>query len=143
MRRLKIEFEKGGEFFARLLEDEAPKSCQTILQQVPFESKFWQSVVSGHAAVTIPNFTMEPENQRTIGCPAGTIAFLVEDPPTNVPNEIYIAYGPYFVSRCSYIEMQQPVNIFAQVEEKLDELQLVGKRILMEGAEQVKFSLEE
>ncbi len=144
MKRIKIEFEKGGVFFARLFEDEAPKTCQTFLQKMPLEFKFWQSIVSGHAMVTIPeNFTVEPENQRTIGCPAGTLAFLVQDPPRNVPDEIYIAYGPYFVSRCSYIEMQQPVNIFAQIEEDLDELQKVGKRVLMKGAETVKLSLAE
>jgi len=142
MKKLKIEFERGGEFYARLMEEEAPKTCKTLLDRMPLEFRFWQSIVSGHAMVTIPeNLTVEPENQRTIGCPAGTLAFLVQDPPRNVPDEIYIAYGPYFVSRCSYIEMQQPVNIFAQIEDDLEELQKVGKRILMEGAEKVKISL--
>ncbi len=144
MRRLRVEFEKGGTFYARLLEKEAPKTCKTITEKLPLEYRFWQSIVSGHAVVTLPpDLTVEPENQRTIGCPAGTLAFLVQDLPRNVPNEIYIAYGPYFVSRCSYIEMQQPVNIFAQIEENFAELEKVGKRILMEGAEIVKFSLEE
>lgn len=144
MKRLKIEFEKGGVFFARLFEEEAPKTCRTIAERLPLKFTFWQSIVSGHAMVTLPeDLTVEPENQRTIGCPAGTLAFLVQDPPRNVPDEIYIAYGPYFVSRCSYIEMQQPVNIFAQIEDKLDELQKVGKRVLMKGAEEVRLSLEE
>ncbi len=144
MKRLKIEFEKGGVFYARLFEEEAPKTCRTIVERLPLKFTFWQSIVSGHAMVTLPeNLTVEPENQRTIGCPAGTLAFLVQDPPRNVPDEIYIAYGPYFVSRCSYIEMQQPVNIFAQVEEDLEELQKVGKRVLMKGAEEVHLSLEE
>lgn len=142
MKKLKIEFERGGVFYARLMEEEAPKTCKTLLEKMPLEFRFWQSIVSGHAMVTIPeNLTVEPENQRTIGCPAGTLAFLVQDPPRNVPDEIYIAYGPYFVSRCSYIEMQQPVNIFAQIEDDLEELQKVGKRVLMEGAETVKISL--
>jgi hypothetical protein len=39
--------------------------------------------------------------------------------------------------------MQQPVNYFAQIEADLDELQNIGKRVLMEGAEVVKFSLEQ
>jgi len=144
MKRLKVEFEKGGVFYARLLEEEAPKTCRTFLERLPLKFTFWQSIVSGHAMVTIPeDLTVEPENQRTIGCPAGTLAFLVQDPPRNVPDEIYIAYGPYFVSRCSYIEMQQPVNIFAQIEENLDELQKVGKRVLMKGAEEVRISLAE
>ena len=88
-----------------------------------------------------PDLTVEPENQRSIGIPAGGLSFLVQDPPRNVPDEIYIAYGPYFISRCSYIEMQQPVNYFAQIEEDLNELEKIGKRVLMEGAELVKFTL--
>jgi hypothetical protein len=142
MHKLKIEFQKGGVFYARLLEKEAPKTCETILARLPFEYRFHQSIVSGHAVVALPpDLTVEPENQRTIGIPAGGLSFLVQDPARNVPDEIYIAYGPYFISRCSYIEMQQPVNVFAQVDENLDELRKIGSRVLMEGAEVVKFSL--
>jgi hypothetical protein len=144
MKHLQIEFEKGGVFSARLFEEQAPKTCRKIIKRLPLEFTFWQSIVSGHAMVTLPeNLTVEPENQRTIGCPAGTLAFLVQDPPRNVPDEIYIAYGPYFVSRCSYIEMQQPVNVFAQIEDNLDELQEVGKRVLMQGAEKVKITVQQ
>jgi len=142
MTKIKIEFQKGGVFYARLLENEAPKTCEIIKSRLPFEYRFQQSIVSGHAVVCIPpDLTVPPENQRTIGIPAGGLSFLVADPPRNVPDEMYIAYGPYFVSRCSYIEMQQPVNVFAQIDENLDELRKIGQRILLEGAEIVKFSL--
>ena len=40
MASLKIEFEKGGTFFARLLEDEAPKTCATFKSRLPFEYRF-------------------------------------------------------------------------------------------------------
>ena len=144
MRQLKIEFEKGGIFYAQLFEKEAPETCELILKKLPFEYRFHQSIVSGHAIVCLPpDLTVVPENQRTIGIPAGGLSFLVKDPPRNVPDEIYIAYGPYFVSRCSYIEMQQPVNVFGQISGNLDGLRSVGSRILMEGAENVKFSLAE
>ena len=144
MHRMKVEFQKGGVFYARLLEKEAPKTCKTILSRLPFEYRFQQSIVSGHAVVFLPpDLTVEPENQRTIGIGAGGLSFLVQDPARNVPDEIYIAYGPYFVSRCSYIEMQQPVNVFAQIDENLDELRKIGSRVLLEGAEIVKFSLAE
>lgn len=144
MHKLKIEFQKGGVFYARLLENEAPKTCETLLKRLPFEYRFQQSIVSGHAVVAIPpDLTVEPENQRSIGIPAGGLSFLVADHPRNVPDEIYIAYGPYFISRCSYIEMQQPVNVFAQIDDNLDELRKIGSRVLLEGAEIVKFSLAE
>jgi hypothetical protein len=87
-----------------------------------------------------PDFTVERENQRVAGIPPGTISFLVKDEPVLVPDEIYIAYG-LFISRGLTVDMKQPVNVFAQIEENLDELMKVGKRVLMEGAEVVRFSL--
>ena len=142
MKRIKIQFERGGLFTARLLEDQAPKTCQAILDHLPFTYRFHQSIVSGQAIVTLPpDLTVEPENQRTVGVPAGTLSFLPPDPAKHVPDEIYISYGPYFVSRCSTIDFQQPVNIFAEIESNLDELKEIGTRILMQGAELVSFQL--
>jgi len=144
MTRVRIEFEKGGVFTAVLLEEEAPKTCAAIREHLPFTYRFHQSIVCGHAVVTLPpDLTVEEENQRTVGVPAGSLCFLVADPPRNVPDEIYISYGPYFVSRCSTIDFQQPVNVFGLIESGQDELLSIGKRILMEGAEHVKFSLVE
>ncbi|MGQ9584530.1 MAG: DUF3830 family protein [Anaerolineae bacterium] len=141
MPRIKIEFQKGGTFTAKLFEDQAPKTCAAVLKRLPFECKFWQSICSGHAVVTVlSDLTAPPENQRTVGIYPGTLCFLPQDPPKNVPDEIYITYGPYFVSRCSYIDFQQPVNVFGQIEGDADELMKVGQRILMEGAEMVRFT---
>ncbi len=141
MNRLKLEFERGGVFYARLLEDEAPKTCKTIREHLPFEYLFYQSIVSGQALVTLPpDLTVERENQRVANTPAGTIAFLVRDEPILVPDEIYIAYG-LFISRGLTVDSRQPVNVFAQIDEDLGELARVGRRVLMEGAESVRFSL--
>ena len=57
-----------------------------------------------------------------------------------VPDKIYIAYG-IFISRGLTVDMKQPVNVFAQIETNLDELKEVGRRVLMNGAEIVRFSL--
>lgn len=145
MRRIRIQFQKGGSFVAALFEDQAPNTCAAVLNSLPFEQKFWQSICSGHAIVTVlPDLTAPPENQRTVGIYPGTLCFLPQDPPRNVPDEIYITYGPYFVPRCSYIDFQQPVNVFGQIEGDPDEIMKVGRRILMEGAEIVRFTkLEE
>jgi hypothetical protein len=141
MSHIRLEFEKGGVFYARLLEKEAPKTCTAIKAHMPFEYRFHQSIVSGQALVTLPpDLTVERENQRVAGIPAGTISFLVKDEPVLVPDEIYIAYG-LFISRGLTVDTKQPVNVFAQIEENLDELMKVGKRVLMEGAEIVHFSL--
>lgn len=141
MASMQLEFQKGGVFVARLLTAEAPKTCATIQRRLPFAYRFHHSIVSGQALVTLPpDLTVERENQRVAGVPPGTLAFLVKDEPVLVPDEIYIAYG-LFISRGLTVDMKQPVNIFARVEEKLDELAQVGRRVLMEGAETVRFSL--
>lgn len=141
MAKLKIEFQKGGTFTAKLLEDEAPKTCKTIKERLPFEYRFQQSIVSGQAMVAIPpDLTVERENQRVAGIPPGAISFLVKDEPVLVPDEIYIAYG-IFISRGLTVDAKQPVNVFAQIEENLEGLKKIGQRIILEGAEMVRFSL--
>jgi hypothetical protein len=140
MSQIKIEFERGGSFIARLLEDEAPKTCEAIKSHLPFEYKFFHSIVSGHAILTLPpDLTVERENQRVAGIPPGTLSFLVKDEVVLVPDEIYIAYG-IFISRGLTVDMKQPVNVFGQIESNLDALKVVCQRILMEGAEIVQFS---
>ena len=141
MAKMKLEFEKGGVFVAKLLEGEAPKTCRTIRAKLPFAYRFHHSIVSGQAMVTLPpDLTVARENQRVAGIPPGTLSFLVRDEPVLVPDEIYIAYG-IFISRGLTVDMKQPVNVFARIEEKLDELAQVGRRVLMNGAETVHFSL--
>lgn len=143
MASLKLEFEKGGTFLARLLEDEAPRTCATIKSRLPFEYRFQQSIVSGQAMVAIPpDLTVERENQRVAGIPPGALSFLVRDEPVLVPDEIYIAYG-IFISRGLSIDAKQPVNVFAQIDEGLGELKEIGARIIRHGSEMVRFSLAE
>ena len=141
MALLKLEFEKGGTFTARLLEDEAPKTCATIKSRLPFEYLFQQSIVSGQAMVAIPpDLTVERENQRVAGIPPGALSFLVKEEVVLVPDEIYIAYG-IFISRGLTLDAKQPVNVFAQIDDDLDELKEIGARIIRHGAEMVRFSL--
>ena len=141
MEKIKIEFEKGGVFVANLLEDEAPKTCRAIKRRLPFEYRFHHSIVSGHAIVALPpDLTVDRENQRVAGIPPGTVSFLVRDEPVLVPDEIYISYG-IFISRGLTVDMKQPVNVFAQIASDLDLLKQVCTRVLMSGAETIRFSL--
>ena len=143
MSTMKLEFSGGGVFYARLLEAEAPKTCATIKSRLPFEYQFYHSIVSGQALVTLPpDLTVERENQYVAGIPAGALSFLVKDEPVLVPDEIYIAYG-IFVSRGLTVDMKQPVNVFAQIDDDLEALALCCRRVLMEGAEIISFSLAE
>jgi len=144
MTRIRIEFERGGCFTAQLLCEEAPKTCEAILDRLPFAYTFHQSVVSGQAMLTlVPDLTVPRENQRTLGLPPGSLCFLVQNPPMNVPDEIYISYGPFFVPRSFRVDAHEPVNVFGRIESGFDSLLTVGRRVLMEGAEKVRFSLPE
>ena len=143
MASIRLDFEKGGTFTARLLEEEAPKTCATLKGRLPFEYLFQQSIVSGQVMVAIPpDLTVEPENQRVAGILPGALSFLVADEPVLVPDEIYIAYG-IFISRGLFVDAKQPVNVFGQIDEGLDELREIGARIIRTGAEVVRFSLVE
>jgi hypothetical protein len=140
MAQIKLEFEKGDVFYADLRETEAPKTCRTITSRLPFTYRFHHSIVSGQALVTLPpDLTVERENQRVAGIYPGALSFLVRDEPVGVPDEIYIAYG-VFISRGLFVDAKQPVNVFAQISNDLEQLKRVGQRVLMSGAEQVRFS---
>ena len=145
MKHIEVEFERGNSYEAKLFDEKAPRTCNIIKNNLPFTYEFHQSIVSGQAAVTLPPEDLEvpEENQRTIGIPTGSLCYLVKDPPRNVPEEIYITYGPYFTSSCSTIDFQQPVNVFGQLDGDEEELESEGNRILMEGAETVTFRLAE
>ena len=141
MSAMKLEFSGGGVFYARLLEAEAPKTCATIKARLPFEYQFYHSIVSGQALVALPpDLTVERENQYVAGVGPGALSFLVKDEPVLVPDEIYIAYG-IFISRGLTVDMKQPVNVFAQIDDDLDALATCCRRVLMEGAEVISFSL--
>ena len=57
-----------------------------------------------------------------------------------IPDEIYITYGPYFISRGFRVDYQEPINVIAKIDENLDELEKVGARFLKTGSEKVKFT---
>jgi hypothetical protein len=141
MPQVRVEFEKGGVFVARLLEDAAPKTCRVIRNRLPFAHRFHHSIVSGQAIVTIlPDLTVESENQRVAGIYPGSLCFLVRNDSLLVPDEIYITYG-IFSSRGLTLDMKQPVNVFAQIEDNIEGLKQACTRVLMNGSENVRFNL--
>ncbi|GAB1477484.1 hypothetical protein MASR2M74_00260 [Paracoccaceae bacterium] len=144
MAKIKLEFEGGEVFIANLLMDEAPETCAHFLTHLPFTARFRNSSTAGQAIVTFPKgFDMPKENQRTVGIMPGSLCFLVRYEPMRVPDEIYVTYGPYFISRGFRTDYQEPVNVFGQIENDLDLLALVGARFPEKGAETVTFSLLE
>jgi hypothetical protein len=141
--RIALEFEKGDRFRAELFDDQAPKTTAIIKDRLPFEYTFFQSIVSGKALVCLPpDLTVPRENQWVSGVAPGTLAFLVRDEPVLVPDEIYLSYG-IFISRGLTVDMKQPVNLFGRVTDDLEAYQAACVRVHMEGAETIRFSLDE
>jgi hypothetical protein len=143
MTKVRIEFERGGVFVARLLEDEAPTTCAALKATLPAEIRFRHSMVCGRAIASVklpPAFTPEKENQRIQGIPPGTLSLLVRDKVIGIGYQMYVSYG-IFSSRLVKLDMKHPVNVFAQIDEAIDQLFEVSERILMSGAETVRFEV--
>ena len=144
MSKIEISFEKGGVFTAELLEAEAPKTCAEFKKHLPFTLGTTHSTCAGQAVVCFPqDFNMVPEHQHTIGIYPGTLGFLCKKPEWMIPDEIYITYGRYFVPRGFRIDYQEPINVFAEIKDHLDELAKIGERIHLCGKETVTFRLLE
>jgi Protein of unknown function (DUF3830) len=138
--RVRIHFERGGIFTARLFDDVAPKTCNLIRTHLPLTCRFHHTMVSGEAIVTfLDDLTGDPENQRVLGITPGALCFVVHRDVPRIVDEIYITYG-IFSSRRLLLDMKQPVNLFGQIDDQLGLLRDVGARILMNGAESVQFT---
>jgi hypothetical protein len=144
--QIKLQFESGETFTAKVLETHAPKTSSFIIEHLPLTTKAIHSIFSGHVILAEANFRFnELENPRVIGIKPGDILFNTHLPaPIRrengelVPCEILIAYGPLIHPKGSCGD--EPVNHFAVIESHLDSLKLVGRRI-REKAEKLTISV--
>ncbi len=135
--RLVIEIERE-KFLGSLHEDKAPKTCSAILKALPINGKVIHARWSGEAiwlpmddfAVTVDfeNLTIHPSKGELLFYPG----FLSE-------KEILIPYGSStFASKVGFL----PGNHFASIEDGLEKLAEVGKRVLWEGAKKITIAKE-
>ena len=144
MTTIRLEFERGGVFVARLLDDEAPRTCEAFKQMLPAEIRFRHSMVCGQAIASMSTpaqFAPEKENQRNAGILPGALSLLVRDPSIKIGYQIYISYG-MFSSRLVKLDEKHPVNVFGQIDAGIEELRTACGRILIDGAESVKCSIQ-
>jgi hypothetical protein len=101
---IKINFEKGGELVATLLEDDAPVTCKLIWEALPVSEKILNTNISGQCLFCdyIPiSGTLPTENLRHFG-KGGDVATI--SPIEYIENTIkgyapiYIVYGPKHLS---------------------------------------------
>ena len=135
MKKIEIEFEKGGLFTANLLEDRAPNTCREVWNRIPLGYRMHHSSSAGQGLACTVDFTVEKENQQILHT-KGQVIFRVADPTRGVQSEFIVAYGlhaSYSIRNLSH----DPENVFAEVEGNLDELEKVGRRMFWEGGEKV------
>jgi Protein of unknown function (DUF3830) len=124
-------------FRARLEEEAAPRTVSALRRLLPLESKLVQARWSGEAAWVPMGFELDlelgPENANSY--PAAGELLLYPGGLSEV--EILFPYG----ATCFASKMGQLAgNHFATVQEGREKLADLGRRVLWEGAQQIRFA---
>jgi hypothetical protein len=139
MRRILLEFERGGSFTADLLEEQAPETCQAFWDLLPIQQRLGHAKFSGHVIYIFPGINLERmENSRCVGVLPGEILFnphVTNRPPH--PKEVMIVYGPALIRDAFGYA---PSNLFARITENVGEIAKIGRRIDEQGREFLKIS---
>jgi len=124
-------------FAARLETERAPKTCAAFLRHMPFSGKVVHVRWSGEA-VWVPlgdlDFGVGYENHTSFPAPGQILLY----PGGISETEILLAYGGVqFASKMG----QLAGNHFITLTTGLEKLTVLGKRILWEGAQPIRFEL--
>jgi len=141
----KIEFDRGGRFQGKLLEAEAPETCQAFWQALPFEGKIVHAAFTGFTMFFSVDFKVgKVENPYVCGGQAGDL--LLNAYATKmvfegkIPrDEIVIPYSRagLFWKWGGWL----PSNLFGKmVKSDMEELYRVGRRLKEDGAEIIRLS---
>lgn len=145
MKEIQIEFERGGKFFATLLRDKAPKTCELIWKELPFEGLGRHSTHSGpeiYFAINLPK-TKKPRENFTSMLNLGDVGYWSEEffwreetTPSGVgATDCFCIY--YGISLPRDIRGREVISVFAKITEDLDNLAEIGERLHMKGAEKI------
>ena len=144
-RFIKLEFQRGGTFKAKMLDHLAPKTCRVVYDSLPFSSGALNGSFSGYVFYLEKGFDFhELENPVVFGAQPGDI-FLNTNANRSVfegkilPPRIVVAYSSSVILQnwAGYL----PSNLFAKiVDADMEKFYQVGKRIRWEGREAITFS---
>jgi len=138
--RIRIRFERGGEFTARLRPDLAPETVKAVMAMLPIETTVYHSRWSGREInFPLKSPTPVPRERQTCTVNTGDVVYWKEWEMGEEANEALAVYYGAEVTRDhrGYL----PVNVFAQVaQEEWTEIEKVGLRIWKEGGEGLSVS---
>ena len=134
-----VVFEAGGHIFKGRFElDAAPKTCAAFKRQMPFKSRILHVRWSGEgvwAPLGDMDFGVGFENNTCYPAPGQIILY----PGGFSETELLLAYGPVsFASRAG----QLSGNHFITLTSGLENLHALGRKTLLEGAQDALFALE-
>jgi hypothetical protein len=121
---LRLEFERGGLFRARLLKERAPETTKLVLKSLPLTTLAKQTRLDGMTLFfttdqrgVVENAVPELKPGQFRFCPDGQHA------------------GYFVLTYGDRLHSPRPFNLFAVIEDDLDGLRQVGDRIWLKGAE--------
>jgi len=139
-KRLLLEFERGGQVTATLLEDQAPRTCKAVLASLPIENKVIHAKWAGDE-IFFDGFPLQGEleyENATNDVKPGDVAV--------ISTQAYIpTLGKGKTSFCIFYGKSRPrksvdetvdVNVFAGINdtEKMTE---IGRRVRLSGSEKI------
>ena len=141
---VQIKFSGGGNFRAQLLESEAPETCASFWEALPFEGKILHGSFTGLTLFFFVEFAVaKVENPYVTGARPGCLLLntyankgLFEG--KTLHEEIILPYSTTGIF-WNWGGML-PSNHFAQIQDSLDKLYTVGRRLKEHGAEIISLS---
>jgi hypothetical protein len=143
VRRVEITFAGGERFVADLLERDAPRCCDTVWANLPFDASAYHGTASGYTLWHPVSFwTGMVEHPRVYGASPGDLLINSQVLPVTmqggvvIPQEIYIVYGPVaFFNFSGWF----PMAHFGRIAGDLDRLREACRRVHRRGQERVTY----
>lgn len=141
-KQIKIEVSSGEIMYADFLHNLAPKTCDCLIEALPYEKTLSHGKWSGHALYLFTDMNMKKaECSRSYGVWPGDILYNphVVDAAEH-PNELIIVYGPSAVRNIAGFGI---ANLCARIRpEYLEELYKLGIDVNRKGERTVKITVE-
>lgn len=131
--KILLEFEKGGQVIASLMEDKAPETCKAVWVALPIERPVLHAMYAGEEIFFQQYPTtaiIEPEND-TSNVKPGDLGFHIGF------KAITVFYGKS--EPRSDLHTTERVNIFGKVHQ-IEKMIDIGKRIRVHGTEKMRMS---